>query len=167
MEPTPDERRKILVNPQCVVCGSQNPLGMQIQFAKNGADAVTATWTPSSAWEGFKGLVHGGILTAVLDAAMSRAVVASGLEALTCEMRVRFRGHVEPGERMHVRGWVGSHRGRKVTAEACMCTPDGDERLHAWATFLVIPRSWAPRRAPAPRDAGDFEPAAGERPPAR
>ena len=78
------------LNPACVVCGQENPFGLHLEFQTDG-DVSTAQWTASVGWESFKGVIHGGVICAVLDEAMSHAIIAAGYEALTAEMRVRFR----------------------------------------------------------------------------
>jgi acyl-coenzyme A thioesterase PaaI-like protein len=101
--------------------------------------AVTAEWRPTKNWEGFEGIVHGGIISTVLDEAMSKAVAAMNYEALTGELRVRFRHHVAAGEDLRVRGWVVEKVKRLITAEATLTAADGSERAHAWARFLALP----------------------------
>lgn len=128
------------VNPSCVVCGSGNPRGMHIAFQLQ-ADAVCADWIPSVDWESFPGTIHGGIITTVLDEAMSKAILARQWQALTVDLRVRFRGRVAPGEKLQIRGWVIERQKRRILAEASVQTATGEERAHAWATFLAPPPS--------------------------
>ncbi len=128
-----------LPNPACVVCGPENPRGLRLRFHPLDDGAVGADWTPTADWEGFKGVIHGGIVSTVLDEAMSHAVSARGWPALTCELRVRLRRHVEPGLALQVRAWVVERRRRKILTEAVLTTPGGEEHAHAWATFLALP----------------------------
>ena len=123
----------------CVVCGQDNPYGLRIQYVLGCDGAVTAEWRPTENWEGFEGIVHGGIISTVLDEAMSKAVVAMNYEALTGELRVRFRHHVAAGENLRIRGWVVEKVKRLVKAEATLTAADGSERAHAWARFLALP----------------------------
>lgn len=106
---------------------------------RSSLDGATAPWTPTTGWESFEGIVHGGIISTVLDEAMSQAIIARGWEALTVELTVRFRGRVAPGDGLQVRGWVVDRRKRRIRAEATLITDKGDERAHAWATFLAPP----------------------------
>lgn len=103
----------------------ENPLG----------DAV-AVWTPGSELEGFHGIVHGGVVATVLDEAMSKALIFSGREALTAELRIRYRRTVRPGMILHVRGWIASRSGRLSGTESSITDIDGSEYAHAWASFL-------------------------------
>jgi acyl-coenzyme A thioesterase PaaI-like protein len=132
----PVTRRYAQLNPNCVVCGAHNPKGLQIEF-QEGLHGVEAHWVPTEDWESFQGTVHGGIITTVLDEAMSKAVIARNWEALTVDLRVRFRDRVSPGEELRVRGWVVEKRQRRILTEATLMTGTGVERVHAWATFLV------------------------------
>ena len=134
------KRERARLNPACVVCGSTNRKGLRISFQQR-PDAIFADWTPSEDWESFQGTIHGGIISTVLDEAMSKAIIARDWEALTADLRVRFRRPVSPGERLEVRGWVIDRQRRKILAEATLTTATGEERAHAWATFLVPPGS--------------------------
>jgi acyl-coenzyme A thioesterase PaaI-like protein len=122
----------------CIVCGPEHPRGLRIRYELDSGGAVTADWTPTSEWEGFQGIVHGGIVSTVLDEAMAKAVAASRCEALTGELRVRFRRHVEAGEELRIRGWIVERRKRLITAEATLTDSGGSERAHAWAAFLTL-----------------------------
>lgn len=72
--------------PQCFACGASNPSGLKLQFHVNGHGSVIADWTPSNIWEGFQGFIHGGIVSTVLDEAMSKAVAAAAKPAFTCHL---------------------------------------------------------------------------------
>ncbi|MGC8793277.1 MAG: PaaI family thioesterase [Bryobacteraceae bacterium] len=130
---------QVLSNPACIVCGPENPRGLKLRFQARDDGEVVAEWTPTSDWEGFRGIIHGGIVTTVLDEAMSQAVSARGWPALTCELRVRLRRHVEPGRTLQVRAWVVERQRRKILTEATLAAPGGQEHAHAWATFLALP----------------------------
>lgn len=84
-------------------------------------------------------MIHGGIVSTVLDEAMSKAAATGGTPAYTCDLRVRLKRHVTPGERLEVRGWVVDRTKRKVLTEATISDAGGCELAHAWATFLEVP----------------------------
>jgi acyl-coenzyme A thioesterase PaaI-like protein len=127
--------RPLWRNDHCFACGAGNPRGLQLRFL-TGEDGASVSWVTSTDWEGFRGIVHGGLVATVLDEAMSQAVASSGCRALTCELRVRLRRHVEAEESLQVRGWVVERRRRRIRAEATLCDDHGIERAHGWATFL-------------------------------
>jgi acyl-coenzyme A thioesterase PaaI-like protein len=125
------------LNPACFVCGEQNPNGLHLVFQADGQRAF-ATWTPRAGWESYQGIIHGGIISSILDEAMSKAIISGGHEALTADLRIRFRKKVCVGDVMSVSGWVVSIDKRKIQAEACITFKDGEERAHAWGVFLVV-----------------------------
>jgi acyl-coenzyme A thioesterase PaaI-like protein len=125
----------------CFACGQAHPNGLRLRFEFSASGEARAAWTPSPAWEGFRGIVHGGIVSTVLDEAMSKAVAAAGCEALTAELRVRFRRRVVPGHALLVTGWIARRNRRRIEAEAALTAPGGEEHAHAWATFLALPRA--------------------------
>lgn len=122
----------------CFACGPDNSRGLRLHFEGNEAGEMVAEWIPESELEGFEGIVHGGIVSTVLDEAMSKAVAASGTKAVTAELRVRFRMHVASGRMVHVRGWIDSHNKRRTKTEAVLTSSDGSELAHAWASFLTL-----------------------------
>jgi acyl-coenzyme A thioesterase PaaI-like protein len=97
----------------CVVCGQENPNGLHIRYMRERDGAITAEWRPTKNWEGFEGIVHGGIISTVLDEAMSKAVAAMNYEALTGELTVRFRHHVAGGRGPACPG-MGSGEGQTI-----------------------------------------------------
>ena len=122
----------------CIVCGPNHPHGLRIRYELAGDGSVTANWIPTPEWEGFRGLVHGGIISTVLDEAMAKAVAATECEALTAELRVRFRLQLQSGEKSQIKGWVVKRTKRLIKAEATLTAEDGSECAHAWAAFLVL-----------------------------
>ena len=138
-EPAPAARP----NEYCFVCGARHPYGLHLRFEDEGEGRVAAEWRPDPALQGFEGVIHGGIVSTVLDEAMSKAVVSSGIRALTCDLRVRMRRSVTPGEPLRIRGWVVAQRKRLVETEAVITDDQGRERAHAWASFLSVPAARA------------------------
>jgi acyl-coenzyme A thioesterase PaaI-like protein len=122
----------------CFACGSDNAQGLQLKFDTDPDGTVKASFIPGPTWEGPRGIVHGGIVTTLLDEAMAKAVAATGYRGMTAELQVRFRQYAETGEQLQVRGWVVRHKTRLIEAEAMLLASDGSERAHAWAKFLVV-----------------------------
>ncbi len=128
------------LNPACFVCGEENLHGLHLEFQTDGRRA-SAGWTAASGWESFQGIVHGGILSAILDEAMSKAIISGGVEAFTADLRIRFRSKVCVGDSVFVNGWMVSREKRRVLAEASLTSEDGEERAHAWGVFLAAQHS--------------------------
>lgn len=127
----------------CFVCGQDNPAGLKIVFQVQADGRMAANWTPAPVWEGFRGIVHGGVVSTVLDEAMSKAVAATGSEALTADLRIRFRLPVQSGTPFHIQGWVVRRSKRLIETEAAITALDGTEHAHGWASFLSLSKARA------------------------
>ncbi len=124
-------------NSRCFACGAENEHGLQLRFRIEEDGCLAAEWRPGVGFQGFEGIVHGGVVATVLDEAMSKAVASRHWRGLTCELRVRLRRSVRAGASLTVRGWVTGKRKRKILAEASLGSGSG-EWAHAWATFLEL-----------------------------
>ena len=56
----------------CFVCGVKNPVGLKMVFEQTGPGEVSAVITVPEHFEGYPGVVHGGITAAMLDEAACR-----------------------------------------------------------------------------------------------
>jgi uncharacterized protein (TIGR00369 family) len=77
-------------HPQCLVCGSANPLGMKLKFRVQSDGSVVALFPCREALQSYPETLHGGVISALLDAAMTNALFSIGVVALTAELTVRF-----------------------------------------------------------------------------
>ncbi len=121
----------------CFVCGDKNPAGLEASFYLNGEEA-RGEFTPDSRWEGYPGVVHGGILAALLDEVMYKAIASSGELAMTAEITVRFRNPARVGVPLYPKGRVARKKGRLLEAQGKI--EDAEGRLIATATgkFIVL-----------------------------
>ena len=142
---------------RCIVCGPDHPHGLHVVYTVAPDGGVSGSWTPTADWEGFRAIIHGGIVSAVLDDAMSKSVAVLQCEALTGELRVRFRRHVAPGEKLQIREWVAARGKRLVETEATLTDLDGVERTHAWASFLTLRTGWRAFDTTSPQKRGTNE----------
>jgi len=129
--------KKLPLYEGCFVCGSKNPAGLEAGFYLDG-DEARGEFTPDSRWEGYPGVVHGGILTALLDEVMYKAIATSGELTMTAEITVRFRNPARVGVTLYPKGRVAKKKGRLLEARGEI--EDAGGRLIAIATgkFIVL-----------------------------
>jgi uncharacterized protein (TIGR00369 family) len=97
----------------------QNPAGLGVSFAINReARSISARFTPKETHQGFVGIVHGGIISALLDEAMAKLAFSLGIPSVTAEMTVKFKAPTAPGEELLITGRLGEETRRLVRAEA-------------------------------------------------
>ena len=143
----------------CFGCGDDNPIGLRLRFAADG-DGVKASFIPDPEHQGFHAVVHGGIISTILDEAMAWATAHAGVWAMTGEMRVRFRQPLEIGEPTTVTARVSGARGRLVNTTAeLVLDRDRTPIATASATFVrveaEVEAAW---RARYLRDSGEVTP---------
>jgi len=77
-------------HPQCLMCSAANPFGISLKFKVQRDGSVLATFPCREILQGYPETLHGGIISAVLDAAMTNALFSMGVVAVTAEITVRF-----------------------------------------------------------------------------
>jgi uncharacterized protein (TIGR00369 family) len=85
------------VHPGCVVCSLKNGNGLHLHFDVTENGSVTASFDCDEDMEGYPGILHGGVITSILDGAMGHCIFACGQAAVTVEITVRFRHPVRTG----------------------------------------------------------------------
>lgn len=131
-------QRRDDLHPDCWVCAPANDAGLGLVFRRDGDGAVEAEFPCDGRFTGYPGLLHGGVTSALLDGAMTNALMARGLRGVTAEMVVRFQHPVRVGALAVVRGgWEGT-RGRVhlMTAEL---SQDGRVLATARGKFMAHP----------------------------
>jgi acyl-coenzyme A thioesterase PaaI-like protein len=79
------------VHPNCFVCGRESYKGLKLDFSAKDDSNITATFLLDGAFEGYPGMLHGGILSSILDGAMGHCIFAKGQTPVTVEITTRFR----------------------------------------------------------------------------
>ncbi len=74
----------------CFVCGRENAMGLNLSFKGEGERAF-ADFSPQPGWCGYRGIVHGGIISSILDECMGWAAYATTeLFFFTIDIKVSF-----------------------------------------------------------------------------
>jgi acyl-coenzyme A thioesterase PaaI-like protein len=93
-------------HPFCFVCSGSNPMGLALRYAPQPDGSVCASFLGHSALEGYPGLLHGGVIAALLDGAMTNCLFARGRRGLTVELKVRYHAEVKAAEESQLRAWL-------------------------------------------------------------
>lgn len=112
-------------NNRCFVCGPDSPVGLRVHFDGD-RDGVVARCTVDPRWQGFEGIVHGGIIAGLVDDAMWHAIYHHGsVNTMTAELSVRYQKPVPIGELLHIAGRVTQFTRRLVVATATIVLESG------------------------------------------
>jgi uncharacterized protein (TIGR00369 family) len=101
----------------CFVCGEKNPAGLHLSFSlQNGK--VTTEFVPEKIHQGYKGIVHGGIISALLDETMVKTALLQGMPAVTAEISIRFKNPLLSGEKVLVEASIVDMRRKIIETSA-------------------------------------------------
>ncbi len=135
----------------CFGCGALNPKGLHLVFyPREDGLGVWSPWTPEQVHEGYTGIVHGGIISAVLDEVMAWSLYQRQIWAVTAKIEVAFRKPVEVAVPTRAIGQIDADRGRLIEVSAELRRAADDTLLaRAGATFVKVPeqqaREWQER----------------------
>lgn len=112
-------------------------MGLALRFTTAPDDSVSAVFLGNPTLEGYAGMLHGGVVAALLDGAMTNCLFARGIRALTGDLHVRYRSPVRVAEELIVRAWVESswHELFHLAAEI---TQAGELKARAQGKFMQI-----------------------------
>lgn len=125
----------------CFVCGIENPVGLHLAFYSTDANEVVAEVTIPDGYQGYPGVVHGGILASMLDEAAGRAVMGGDIWRLmvTARLSVRYRKPVPIGQPLRLVGRLERRHGRLAKAHSEIQLPDGTVGAEAEALLADVP----------------------------
>jgi len=123
----------------CFVCGESNPVGLKLRFHTDGR-VVQTRFTPRPEHIGFKGIVHGGLITTLLDEVMVWAcAVQTKRFAFCAELNVRFLNSLPPGREVLVSGEMAANRRNRIyDAKATLRDLAGTMFAEATGKYLPI-----------------------------
>ena len=108
----------------CFGCGRNNPIGLKLKFTRDG-DNIRAEFTPDRTHQGWPGLLHGGILGALLDEAMSNIAYATGHTCLTASISIRIKQPIKVEVPLVVTAWITRRGNRLIETAGRVCLGDG------------------------------------------
>lgn len=121
----------------CFVCGEANPGGMKLDFEY---DADTAwTWFDSPAcYEGYHGVIHGGIIATLLDEVMAKIILSKNLIAVTADLNIRYRKPLPIGQKVKATGIITLQKTRTLHTEASLIDEEGNIYAESKAVYIVV-----------------------------
>ena len=126
---------------RCFVCGQRNPFGLHLVFRLDN-NTVVADFQPREEHQGFPGVIHGGIVAAVLDEALGRTSLLGNNQEwnMTGRLEVRYRRYVPYGPLLRVRATLDSERRSALQASGVLTLADDESVVLAegHGTFLPL-----------------------------
>jgi len=123
----------------CFVCGLENPFGLHLQFFTEENGDVVVQHTVPEQYQGYPGVVHGGVVAAMLDEVAGRVFMGDPSQPrfmYTARMEIRYRKNVPVCQPLRLVGRPGKNKGRTATASGAIYGPAGE--LLAEADLLLV-----------------------------
>ena len=126
----------------CFACGERNPDGLRLRIEYPSPGRCRIEFVPPKKFQGWQGILHGGIIATILDEAFAHALGGAargaGQAAVTAEMTLRFKKPVRIGEKLIVEGRVVGEKGRIVECQSVMRDESGRELASATGKLIRI-----------------------------
>ncbi len=124
----------------CFCCGKENEHGLKLEFETRGSETTTSLSFPKR-FQGYRDIVHGGLISTVLDEAMVTLVNDMGFLAVTAELKVRFVHPLRVETPVRISARLVAKRRNVFKLEATAKLEDGTDIARAESTFLSMGRT--------------------------
>ncbi len=121
----------------CFACGVKNPIGLHLDFHIDD-EHFKAEKTLNREYQSFTGVVHGGIVSTMLDEAMGGYLYNTGEKAVTARMEIRYRKPTPVGAKLFIEGWVVSRKGRFIDLKSQISLEDGSITAEGKARMALV-----------------------------
>ncbi|HZC06532.1 MAG TPA: PaaI family thioesterase [Ktedonobacterales bacterium] len=122
----------------CFGCGERNLNGLRLVFRVEG-DEIVAEFTPDERFQGFPGVLHGGVLATMLDETLSRAAVYAGKWMMTARLEIRYRRAAPVGQTLRISARPTQVRSRLVSARGAVRLASDPDVIFAEAEGVFMP----------------------------
>ena len=130
----------------CFVCGLSNNFGLGLRFYNLTEGEVSSECVIPEHFQGFPGIVHGGVVAAMLDEAAGRSLmIVPEAETekprfmFTARLDIRYRNNVPVGKPLRLVGKTVRSKARMAQAEAFLYDQSGILLAQADALLIDVP----------------------------
>lgn len=124
-------------NQHCFACGPDNPIGLKLTFREE-HDTYVAKFTPGPEHQSYDGVMHGGLVSTLLDEIMGGYLYAKGLHAVTAKLEVRFRAPTPIAQELKVKGWIVGKKRTMYEMAGEISLPDGTVTAEGKAILAIV-----------------------------
>lgn len=125
----------------CFICGVENPVGLHLHIYETAPGEVESSYVAPDYFQGYPGVLHGGIVAALIDEIAGRALMGSDpMEPrfmFTARLEVKYRRNVPIGKQLKIVGKAGKSRARSAEAWAGVYDVETDELLAEGNALLM------------------------------
>jgi uncharacterized protein (TIGR00369 family) len=126
----------------CAVCGLKNDASLKAKFFEVESGELVALFTPREQHQSYPGRLHGGLITAILDEVMGRAIMV-GVEQMvwgvTIELTTRFKKPVPLDVELRAVGRIVRQDERYFYGTGEILLPDGVVAATGEGKYMRLP----------------------------
>ena len=123
---------------RCFVCGVQNPHGLKMKIARDGADGVKTEFIAEERYRGWSNYLHGGVVTLIFDEMLGWLSWYLGYDAMTARLEVRYRKPVPLGSRLTFNGALKRQVKGLLDMELKAVLENGSVAAEATGRMMII-----------------------------
>jgi acyl-coenzyme A thioesterase PaaI-like protein len=123
----------------CFACGQLNVAGLRLDLHASD-DRCWAEITLPATFQGWEGMTHGGVVSAIVDEVMAWSLIGVDRLGFTARLEVDFKHPVPIGRPIRAEGWITEQRRRRFNTAATITDSDtGQVLVEARAIYLAAP----------------------------
>lgn len=128
---------EVVKYPGCFVCGDENDSGLKLKFWWDG-EVCRTEFVAQERFCGYHRLLHGGIISTILDEVMIKAILAEGTLVVTVDLQVRYKVPVQTGDKLKFEGRVGQRKKRFFTTTGVAMLESGRIAAESSARYIQV-----------------------------
>jgi acyl-coenzyme A thioesterase PaaI-like protein len=138
----------------CFVCGVENPFGLHLKFYEEEPGRVSAEIIVPAHFQGYPGVVHGGIIAAMLDEVSGRTMLRGNPPRwmVTAKLGIRYRKPVPNEKNIYLEGRAKEDNGKVAVVTGTIFDVDRTVLAEAEAVMVNLPEKLSSVAAFGPED---------------
>ena len=125
----------------CFICGLENPVGLHLHIYESEPGVIETSYTAPDHFQGYPGVLHGGIVSAIIDEIAGRSHMGSDPNdprfMFTAKLEVKYRKNVPIDKSLKIIGRAGRSRSRSAEAWAGIYDEETNELLAEGNVLLI------------------------------
>lgn len=125
----------------CFICGLENPIGLHLHIYETEPGVVESTYLAPDHFQGYPGVLHGGIVASIIDEIAGRSLMGSDpMEPrfmFSAKLEVKYRRNVPIGKTLNLIGKAGRSRAKSAEAWAGIYDAETNELLAEGNVMLI------------------------------
>lgn len=127
----------------CFICGVENPVGLKLKIYEIENGNIETVFTAPAHFQGYPGVLHGGIVASILDEISGRALMGdpeSPRFMFTGKLEVKYRKSVPIGKPLRIVGKAIKNKERIATGWAGIYNENNELLAEATSLLIDVPK---------------------------